>query len=214
MNVLKISRSRWEKGENRKEYAPTCLIAASLSLVLFFNPASALDNDYAARMRALLQSQLLGALQTDLVIQAIRAQNLANQAISPQQIQTLDQTWRREIESRQQPWINRTLTTPLSRYLRQLCDGSHGLYTEIFVTDAHGLNVGQSNPTSDYWQGDEAKWQQTFLLGQSAVHIGEVDQDESTQVFQAQLSFTLTDPDTQAPIGAATVGVNLDLLME
>jgi len=212
--VLKSNRLRRENGEKRRDHAPALVMAAGILLVLFFSPASALDNDYAARMRALLQSQLHGALQTDLVVQAIRAQNLAYQSISEQHIQTLDQTWRRETESRQQPWISKTLTTPLSLYLRQLCDDSRGLYTEIFVMDAHGLNVGQSSPTSDYWQGDEAKWQKTFLLGPNAVYIGEVDQDESTQVFQAQLSFTLTDPDNQTPIGAATVGVNLDLLME
>ena len=38
----------------------------------------------------------------------------------------------------------------------------------------------------------------------------EVELDESTQTYQAQLSFTLVDPATGAAIGAVTVGVNAE----
>jgi len=78
--------------------------------------------------------------------------------------------------------------------------------------DAKGLNVGQSDPTSDYWQGDEAKWQKTFSAGADAVFVDEVEQDESTQQLQSQASFTISDPETGEPIGAATAGINLEML--
>jgi hypothetical protein len=42
------------------------------------------------------------------------------------------------------------------------------------------MNVGQSDVRSDCWQGDEAKWQQTYLKGADAIHIGEVEFDESS----------------------------------
>ena len=66
-------------------------------------------------------------------------------------------------------------------------DDSEGLFTEIFVMDAVGLNVAASDTTSDFWQGDEAKWQQTYSAGSGAVHISDVELDESTQSYQSQV---------------------------
>jgi hypothetical protein len=84
------------------------------------------------------------------------------------------------------------------------------MYTEIFVMDNKGLNVGQSDVTSDYWQGDEAKWQKTYQVGPDAIHVSDVEQDESSQVFQAQVSVPVVDGGQV--IGAVTVGVNVDAL--
>ena len=78
--------------------------------------------------------------------------------------------------------------------------------------DAKGLDVAQSTLTSDYWQGDEAKWSETYPVGPDAVQIGEIEQDESTQVFQSQVSIAVTDPATGEVIGAITVGVDVSML--
>jgi len=90
---------------------------------------------------------------------------------------------------------------------------SNGAITEVFVMDAAGLNVTASDVTSDYWQGDEAKHQETFGFGAGAVYFSEVEFDESTQSYQAQVSLALTDPTTGEAIGAITVGLNADLLL-
>ena len=82
------------------------------------------------------------------------------------------------------------------------------MIAEVFIMDAQGLNVAASAVTSDYWQGDEAKFQQTYGVGPDAVHISEVELDESTQTYQAQVSLSLTDPATGALIGAVTFGLN------
>ena len=79
--------------------------------------------------------------------------------------------------------------------------------------DNKGFNVGQSDPTSDYWQGDEDKWQKTYLAGPYAMFIDEIEMDESTQTFQSQLSLSIADPDTGQVIGVVTVGVDVDLLL-
>ncbi|WLR94074.1 hypothetical protein [Shinella zoogloeoides] len=76
--------------------------------------------------------------------------------------------------------------------------------------DNRGLNVGQSDVTSDYWQGDEAKWQIAF--GAGTLHVEEAARDESTQLMQSQASLPIRDPQTGAVIGAITVGLNLDAL--
>ena len=61
--------------------------------------------------------------------------------------------------------------------------------------------------TSDYWQGDEAKVQKTFGAGAGAVFVDEIELDESTQTYQGQVSFALTDPASGEVIGAVTIGL-------
>jgi hypothetical protein len=76
--------------------------------------------------------------------------------------------------------------------------------------DASGLTVAMSDPTSDYWQGDEAKWRETYPAGAGAVHVSEVDLDQSTQTYQSQVSLTVVD--AGEPVGAVTFGVNVEML--
>jgi hypothetical protein len=101
---------------------------------------------------------------------------------------------------------------PASAYLKKIEADSKGLFSEIFVMDAKGLNVAQSEVTSDYWQGDEPKWQQTFPKGKDAIHISDVEKDESTQTYESQVSVPVVDPANGSVIGAITVGVNVELL--
>jgi hypothetical protein len=79
--------------------------------------------------------------------------------------------------------------------------------------DRHGLNVAASAITSDMWQGDEAKFTETYSIGAGAVHFSEVELDESTQRYQAQISVTIVDPSSGEPIGAMTVGVDAEALL-
>jgi len=90
-------------------------------------------------------------------------------------------------------------------------EASGGQITEVFVMDAHGLNVASSGVTSDYWQGDEAKFQKTFLAGTGAMFVDDIELDESTQTYLGQVSIVLTDPDTGAVIGAMTIGLNAQM---
>lgn len=88
-----------------------------------------------------------------------------------------------------------------------------GIVIEVFVMDRRGLNVGQSEITSDIWQGDEAKWTLTYGAGNREMHLGEVEFDESTRSYQAQASYLIADPETGAPLGAITFGINVVNLM-
>ena len=127
-------------------------------------------------------------------------------------INKLDKQWMAETGSSSQPLIKSLLSNDLSKFLRAKKEASKGLFTEIFVMDNKGLNVGQSDVTSDYWQGDEAKWQKTFLVGPKAIHISDVKKDESTQTYQSQLSLPVVDPANNQVIGAITLGVNVEQL--
>lgn len=75
--------------------------------------------------------------------------------------------------------------------------------------DNHGLNAAQSAVTYDYWQSDEARWQQTHRVGAGAKLSGDVEFEESTQTHQIQLRVARADPTTNAVIGAATLGADV-----
>jgi hypothetical protein len=146
------------------------------------------------------------------VVQAVKAQNAKHAGLSQADIDNMDKDWRAQTDASSKPMIDAVLANALSNFLRQQKDASQGLVTEVFVMDNRGLNVGQSDVTSDYWQGDEAKWQKTFQAGANGLFIDEVEMDESTQTFQSQLSMSIVDPATGEVIGAITVGVNIDAL--
>jgi hypothetical protein len=174
-------------------------------------PAAA-EGPHVAPITELVNSKLKAELGDPAIVAAIKAQNAANQNLSQADVEALDQKWRAEADSGGGEMIDGALTSPASVHLKKIRDEAGGMINEIFVMDAHGLNVAQSDPTSDYWQGDEAKWQKTYGDGGEAVFVDEIEQDESTQMLQSQASFTIVDPETNEPIGAATVGINLDML--
>ncbi|MEL7139274.1 MAG: hypothetical protein AAFP67_09510, partial [Pseudomonadota bacterium] len=146
------------------------------------------------------------------LLAALRAQNERTNGLSQSEIEAMDQDWRAQVGAASQPLIDPVLSGPAADRLRAIREESDGVFTEVFVMDSVGLNVAASDVTSDYWQGDEAKWQATYAANASTPHFGEVELDDSTQTFQSQVSVTVRDPETGAAIGAATFGVNVELL--
>jgi hypothetical protein len=145
------------------------------------------------------------------LIAAIKEQNVKNAGLSDAEIDALDKKWRAEVEAADKPMVNATLGNAVSTFLKAKQSASNGAIAEVFVMDAKGLNVGQSDVTSDYWQGDEAKFKKSFGVGKDTLFVDEVEKDESTQTLQSQASMTIVD-ESGKPIGAITVGVNLEAL--
>lgn len=173
--------------------------------------SAAAANEYEASLRELASSRLAAVAADPTLIAAIKAQNAAG---TPDQaaIDALDKDWRAQVGSGASPLVDKVSGNPASKVLADARDASEGLITEAFAMDHVGLNVAVSDPTSDYWQGDEAKWQQTYLAGAGALHISDVELDESTQTYQSQVSMPVLDPDGGAPIGAVTFGINVEML--
>ena len=101
------------------------------------------------------------------------------------------------------------MSNPAAKKLLEM-EQTEAFYFELFLMDNQGANVAMTNKTSDYWQGDEAKWKQSYNDGKGAVHIGDVEFDESAQDYLVQISVPIKDG--EATIGALTIGVNLDIL--
>lgn len=181
---------------------------AAVVLALQLGGAIAAD-DYSAQLTQLAKTKIKQFAEDPVVVAAIEAQNKVTATYDQAKITALDKQWTSEVDAADKPLINATMGNDASKFLAKVQNDSQGLYTEIFATDAKGLNAAQSSVTSDYWQGDEDKFSKTFPVGPDAVFLGKVEQDESTQQFQQQVSITITDPKTGTSIGSITVGINL-----
>lgn len=170
-------------------------------------------SDFDAAARAYLTNHVANWASDPILIDALRAQNGKTGGYGSSDIESLDQTWRAEVGAATTSLIDPVLNNAAAEFLRTQAESSGGMITEILLMDQVGLNVAVSHVTSDYWQGDEAKYTQTFGVGPTAVHVGEIEFDESSQTYQSQLSFTITDPANGEPVGAMTVGINAEALM-
>lgn len=173
------------------------------------NFSTALANEFAPTMEAHLKDTAMGWINNAVVIDAIKAQNSKHASLSQAEIDSLDKQWRDGVNGGDTSIIDNILSNELSGYLEGVKAEYESVYTEIFVMDNKGLNVGQSDVTSDYWQGDEGKWKNTYLKGAGAIDIGELEEDESTGAFQSQLNTSIVDNDGNV-IGAITIGIAVD----
>lgn len=165
----------------------------------------------AERVPASYVEQVRAWSQQPTVLITLRAWNERHEDLTQADIDRMDQEWRAQTKSEQKPLIAEILGAPLSAMLLRYQADSGGKLIETFVVDKNGLNVGQSAVTTDYWQGDEAKFKQSFGRGVDAVHYGAVEVKDSGRRAQ-QVSLTITDPKTGKPIGAITAEFDLDLI--
>lgn len=197
------------------------VVAGTLVLGLTGPNAAVGLNVFETELGQLARTRLLEIARSDAVVDAVREQNRTTAELSDARIAELDGEWAAEAAGRETggetggetgSLIAETMGRPVSLYLRQVQERSEGLFTEIILMDARGLNVGISEVTSDYWQGDEDKWQKTFLAGPHSLHIGALEEDLSTRTVQSQVSLPVVDPDTGEAIGALTFGIDVEEL--
>lgn len=168
------------------------------------------DLPYADLVERIAREELSLWITDPFLLYAIEEQNIRHADLTAEDIAALDARW--VIGDRTGAMIVDLLDRQASILLRDRRERAGGVITEIIVMDRFGLNAAISDPTSDYYQGDEAKYQETFLIGPGAVHVSEIEFDESTGVVQTQVSMTVQDPQTGEPIGAVTFGIDLDAI--
>jgi hypothetical protein len=171
------------------------------------------EDVYRVPLRNYAETQLSKWLENPQLIEAVKAQNEAHRSLTQADVDQLDLDWRAQRKEANKPLIDRLLGHPSSEWLRAQQAETANFVTEVFAMDNLGLNVAQSVETSDYWQGDEAKWKNTFGNGSGDIHISEVEYDESTGSYQSQVSMAIKDPATGELIGAITFGVNVQSLL-
>ena len=122
-----------------------------------------------------------------------------------------------EIKRRDNEWINSGDNLPLKLSmsqgragisLRKIVSTHQDTYNEAFLTDNQGANVAAYPLTTDYWQGDEEKWQKSFNNGNGEVYVGNIQMDESTHTNAVQISLPMISEGKT--VGVLIVGVKLD----
>jgi hypothetical protein len=189
-------------------FSRSALAAAALMLSAASTVAEPAKPDVQKMITPAVIEEMRQWIDTEIVRVSVGAQNAAKSDLAQEKIDELDKMWRAEQEAADKPLIAATLSNPLSVYLARMQGRSLGLYAEIFIMDQNGLNVGQSSVTSDFWQGDEDKFQKTYDVADDALFIDEPEWDDEAKIWRNQVSFTLTD-ETKAKIGAVTVEINL-----
>jgi hypothetical protein len=141
------------------------------------------------------------------ILRAVRSQN--NEQLSMDVIQRRDAEWR---SAQGETALQRSISqSRASQVLRALVERNPD-FNEAFATDNQGANVAMFPATSDYWQGDEAKWINSFNNGDGKVWVGDIELDESTGEVAVQVSVPILDQDET--IGVLVIGVTQDYLQE
>lgn len=137
------------------------------------------------------------------IVSMVKQHNAKNTSLSS--IQALDEQWRATsgLANFMLPYFDNPGVTAL---LNLEEEASYVL--ESFVMGNQGGVVSATNKTSDYWQGDEAKFTESYASGKGQVHIGEIEFDDSAQAYLVQISVPVMSDG--AAIGAITIGVNVD----
>ena len=133
------------------------------------------------------------------LLSAVKAQN--GKRVPLKTIQSLDEQW---VAGKADTLVKQTTTGACADRLRQLA-AANAAYGEIFLMDDQGALVCANAKTSDYWQGDEAKWQQAFAEGKGKVFIDRPKYDDSASKALAQISVPVIE--NGRAIGVITVGV-------
>lgn len=176
-----------------------------LVVVLAF-AATALGQS-AETMQKLLAAEgaKLRAMGSDpAIVAAVKAQNAKKTSLDA--IKALDGQW---TSGKAEATVKQITTGRCADRLRELV-AANGAYGETFVMDDQGALVCATAKTSDYWQGDEAKWQRAFNAGKGEVFIDRPKFDESANARIAQISVPVMEKDHA--IGTITVGVTVEKL--
>jgi ABC-type amino acid transport substrate-binding protein len=124
----------------------------------------------------------------------------------------IDVQWQSEAKNREGILYNFVYKSALSQFLINLQNSSSTAITEIIAIDSDGYTIGLSKITTDLYQGDEAKFLNTYPGGPGSIYISDINYDESTQIFQSQVSFSV--PKEISSLGVITFGVNVEKIIK
>lgn len=180
------------------------LLLTIISLILIVGISMVSAAEKAPQKVVDLAQSTLVALGTDpVVVKAVKAENTKGKTL--ENIKATDAKWKAHAGIAD--YMQAIMDSECGKYLRKV-QNSAPYYAEIFVMDNQGANVAMTDKTSDYWQGDEAKFQKSYNNGAGAVFIDDVEFDDSAQTYLVQISVPVKDGGNV--IGAITFGIDVD----
>lgn len=137
-------------------------------------------------------------VKSQVIVQAVKDSNAANSGLSEKEILELDEKWRAidGIDEYINQYINNDAARELLRFQQENPD-----FPEIFITDKFGLNVAQTNKTTDFYQADEDWWIGAYDDGKGKISRGSIEFDDSSQSESISVYIPIREPETKEVIG-------------
>jgi hypothetical protein len=132
------------------------------------------------------------------IVAEVKKANEKNIGITQDQINTIDKEWQASKDVT--PFIKTFLENATAKRLFDF-QKTNPEFKEIFATDIKGLNVGQTDKTSDYLQSDEKWWTDSFAGGKGKAMHGTIEFDASSQTQGVALYVPIIDPASGNAIG-------------
>lgn len=161
------------------------------------------DDNIGDRMKSIIlthSQKFTYWVSDDVFINAVKVQNSKN--IPMETIKIIDQDW---VNGDADDFALSLQTNEIGKVLAKKIIRNKKLYVEAFLCDAQGVIVGEYPKTSDYWQGDEDKFINSFNGGKGRLYVGNLEYDESTKTYAVQVSIPVLDGDKT--IGVLVMGL-------
>lgn len=151
-------------------------------------------------------SELEKLLKSPDIVEFTKRLPARNVALSGDEIRKFDQDW-----ATAQPndeLLSKVSDNQCSKHLLTF-QHDNPVFAEIFITDTNGLNICQTNKTSDYYQADEDWWKEGYREGLGQAGFGSIEFDKSAGMEAIPLHIPIYDPQTHQVLGLAKGVLNL-----
>lgn len=174
-----------------------------LTLTLLLVPSVFAGEKAPQKLVDYVNAKLVNFGSDPVILEAVKAENAKGKTLA--QIKDEDAKWMAfaGIDN----FMQTLMENPCAKRLMTIKQETK-FFSEIFVMDNQGANVCMTDKTSDYWQGDEEKFIESFKGGKGGINISEVKFDDSSQAYLVQASVPVMDGGKA--IGAITFGIDID----
>jgi hypothetical protein len=165
------------------------------------------ENDKAKdKVKAFATEVCLALCTNEVFVKEVEAQNAKK--VSLDEIKKIDKEW---MAAEEELAIQKEKTSnACAKAIREIAK-KNPVILEAFVMDNQGAVVGENNLTSDYWQGDEPKWANSFKDGKGGFDVGKESFDKSANATVQQVSLPIVNAEGKV-IGAVTYGLDTSKL--
>lgn len=177
--------------------------SAIMCLFIAIGSAIGFAEEAPQAVKDLANTKLAGYGSDPVIVTAVKKQNAMGKSIDD--IKAMDAKW--QATAGVDDFMKSLISSECGKHLEGIMNPTD-YFAEIFVMDNQGANVAMTGKTSDYWQGDEGKFKNSFAGGSGAVFVDEVEFDDSSQAYLVQISVPVLDGGKA--IGAITFGIDID----
>jgi hypothetical protein len=139
-------------------------------------------------------------LRDSVIVDALETANARHANLTLKDILELDHRWQNAPAG--DAFIEERIDAACSDVLKQFRQ-AYPEHAEIFITDRRGLNVCQTNRTTDYYQADEQWWIDTNARAKETPTMAPLEYDRSAATYAVPVYLPVSDRARAHRIGVA-----------